>query len=106
MPATNSILALAASTSTKDKDDDDEQGGENMTPALLRRLALTHDGKREIENLRALTSILNSPSSALSLVSLIWWLKKTCTHHNSPSLPPSPPYPSLPTHRLRNTQPE
>jgi len=44
MPANNSILALAASTSTKDKDDDDEQGGEKMTPALLRRLALAHDG--------------------------------------------------------------
>ncbi|KAM3569487.1 hypothetical protein VYU27_008416 [Nannochloropsis oceanica] len=44
MRATNSIPALAAGTRPKDKEADDEQGGEKMTPDLLRRLALAHDG--------------------------------------------------------------
>jgi hypothetical protein len=77
MPATNSILALAASTTPKDKEEDDkeEQGGEKMTPALLRRLALAHDGTGllHFETLIVRTPIPNSPFSVLSPISFIWW---------------------------------
>jgi len=50
MRATNSIPALAAGTRPKDKEADDEQGGEKMTPDLLRRLALAHDGTWLLRN--------------------------------------------------------